>query len=278
MTPNYKPPARPYWSGFLKLSLVTTGVRLYTATTSSDKISFNMLHRETHERVRQQLHVPGTGLVDRSDIVKGYEYAKDQYVVVDDEELKNLKLSSTTVLDITETVDRASIPLQWYDTPYYLLPDGPGSVQGYRVIAEALARQDQVAIGQVVVSTHERVVAIYADSDGHLLAHTLRYPDELRQSENFYAGLPTGPADADEVAMMCQLASRKHTLFDPGKYVSHYAAAVKELVESKLSGVPMTPQAVATPPRVVNLMAAMKASLAEEGVTPPPKKTTKKRK
>ena len=268
-------PPRPYWTGFLKLSLVTSGVRLYTATTEAEKVKFNMIHQPSGQRVRQQLHVPEVGPVERTEIVKGYEYEKDRYVTVDDSDLKRLRLESTDVIDVSEIVSEADIDPTYYDQPYYLLPEGGASEQSYRVIYEALRKTGMVAIGQVVISMHERVLAIRATPTG-LVAHTLRYPEELRATEAYYGTVPESKADPEEVALMATLIERKHVTFDASRYVDHYQSAVRELIDQKLAG--KLPDVV-TPverPVGVNLMAALKASLAAEAPKELPKAKAKK--
>src|SRR3981189_581223 len=141
--------ARPYWTGFLKLSLVTISVRLYTATTERERIRFHMIHEPTGERVRQQLFARGTGPVERDEVVKGYEYEKGRYVTVDPDDLKRLRLETTDTIDITEFVDNVD-PI-YFDSPYYLVPDGSVAEEGYRVIREALRKTGKIAIRQAVL-------------------------------------------------------------------------------------------------------------------------------
>src|SRR5438045_2226380 len=149
--------ARPYWTGFLKLSLVTIAVRLYTAATERERIRFHMIHEPTGERVRQQLVVPGTGPVERDEVVKGYEYEKGHYVTDEPDDLKRLRLETTDTIDISEFVDDVD-PI-YYDAPYYLVPDGSVAEEGYRLIREALRKTGKLAIGQVVVGGQERIGA-----------------------------------------------------------------------------------------------------------------------
>src|SRR5712671_5981948 len=158
--------ARPYWTGFLKLSLVTIGVRLYTAATEKERVHFHQIHEPSGERVRQQLVVPGLGPVERDDIVKGYEYEKGHYVTVDPEDLKKLRLETTDTIDIVEFVDDVD-PL-FFAAPYYLVPDGSVAEEGYRVIRESLRQTGKTAIGKVVVNQQERVIAIRPLGEGLL--------------------------------------------------------------------------------------------------------------
>src|SRR5689334_15658033 len=139
--------ARPYWTGFLKLSLVTIAVRLYTATTEKERIRFHMIHEPSGERVRTQTVVPGIGPVDRDEIVKGYEYEKNRYVTVDPKDLEKLRLETTDTIDISEFVEDGGVDPIFLDSPYYLVPDGSVAEAGYRVLREALRRTGKVALG-----------------------------------------------------------------------------------------------------------------------------------
>ena len=253
--------ARPYWTGFLKLSLVTISVRLYTATTVKERIRFHMIHEPTGERVRQQLIVPGVGPVERDEVVKGYEYEKGHYVTVEPDDLKRLRLETTDTIDITEFVD--DIDPIYFDMPYYLVPDGSVAEQGYRVIREALRDSGKVAIGQVVVGGQERIVAIRPLDTG-LLANSLRYEDEIRKPEDFFNTIAADAVDEDELAMMEQIIKRKTRKFEPGKFVDHYQAAVRELIDKKLEGKLPDKAPERKPAQVINLMDALKRSLAAE--------------
>jgi len=186
--------ARPYWTGFLKLSLVTIAVRLYTAATERERIRFHQIHEPSGERVRQQLIVPGIGPVERDEIVKGFEYQKGHYVTVDPDDLKRLRLETTDTIDITEFVDNVD-PI-YFDSPYYLVPDGSVAEEGYRVIGEALRKTGKIAIGQVVIGGQERIVAMQPCDKG-LLANSLRYEDEIRKPDEFFSTIAAGAVDED---------------------------------------------------------------------------------
>jgi DNA end-binding protein Ku len=254
-------PARPYWTGHLKLSLVTIAVRLYTATSERDRVRFHQIHEPSGERVRQQLVVPSIGPVERDDIVKGFEYKKGHYVTIDPEDLKRLRLETTDTIDIVEFVD--SVDPIYFDAPYYLVPDGSVAEQGYRVIREALRQSGKIAVGQVVINGQERIIAIRPLGAG-LLGNELRYEDEIRKPEDFFGAIAADGVDEDELAMMDQIIARKTRPFDPGKFTDHYQTALRELIDEKLAGkVPVTaPER--RPAQVINLMDALKRSLAEE--------------
>ena len=255
-------PARPYWTGYLKLSLVTIGVRLYTATSERDRIRFNQIHGPSGERVRQQLVVPGLGPVERDDIVKGYEYEKGRYVTVDPEDLKRMRLETTDTIDIVEFVDAVE-PI-YFDSPYYLVPDGKVAEEGYRVIREALAQSGKIAVGQVVINGQERIIAIRPLGMG-LLGNALRYEDEIRKPEDFFGAIAGDGADEDQLAIMEQIIARKTRKFDAGKFVDHYQTALRELIDEKLKGKVPAETPERRPAQVINLMDALKRSLAEEG-------------
>ena len=261
-------PARPYWTGFLKLSLVTISVRLYSATSERERIRFHQIHEPSGERVRQQLVVPGIGPVERSDIVKGYEYEKGRYVTVDPEDLKRLRLETTGTIDIVEFVEEID-PI-YFDSPYYLVPDGSVAEEGYRVIREALRESGKLAVGQVVIGGHERVIAIRPLGNG-LLGNALRYADEIRKPEDFFHSIAADAVDEDQLAIMQQIIARKTRPFDSGRFVDHYEAAVRELIDEKLEGRVPPKEPERRPAQVINLMEALKRSLAEEEKPAPAK-------
>src|SRR5205823_3843550 len=257
--------ARPYWTGFLKLSLVTIGVRLYTAATEKERVHFHQIHEPSGERVRQQLIVPGIGPVERTDIVKGYEYEKGHYVTVDPDDLKRLRLETTDTIDITEFVE--DIDPIYFDSPYYLVPDGSVAEEGYRVIREALRETGKIAVGQVVINGQERIIAIRPLGTG-LLGNALRYQDEIRKPDDFFGTIAEDSVDEDQLAIMDQIIKRKTRPFEPDKFIDHYQAAVRELINEKLEGKLPEKTPERKPAQVINLMDALKRSLVEEEKAP----------
>jgi DNA end-binding protein Ku len=253
--------ARPYWTGYLKLSLVTIAVRLYTATSERERIRFHQIHEPSGERVRQQLIVPGVGPVEREDIVKGFEYEKGRYVTVDPDDLKRLRLETTDTIDIVEFVEAVD-PI-YFDAPYYLVPDGSVAEEGYRVIREALRESGKIAVGQVVINGQERIIALRPLGNG-LLGNSLRYPDEIRDPADFFGSIKEDDVDEDQLAIMEQIIARKTKPFDAGNFVDHYQTAVRELIAQKLKGKMPVKAAEHKPAQVIDLMEALKRSLAEE--------------
>jgi DNA end-binding protein Ku len=256
--------ARPYWTGFLKLSLVTIAVRLYSAITEKERIHFHRVHEPSGERVRYQNVVPGVGPVDSSEIVKGYEYQKGRYVTIEPDDLHKLRLETTDTIDIAEFVDADAVDPIYVDSPYYLVPDGSLAEDGYCVIRDALRDTGKAAIGQVVINTRERMVAIRPYDKG-LLVNALRFPEEVRAADGFFAAIPDEPAAEDELAIMEQIITKRTRKFEPGKFVDHYQAALKELIDEKLAGQLPEHPPERKPAQVINLMDALKRSLAEEG-------------
>ena len=254
-------PARPYWTGFLKLSLVTIGVRLYTAASERERVRFHQIHEPSGERVRQQLVVPGIGPVEREDIVKGYEYEKGRYVTVDPDDVKRLRLETTDTIDISEFVE--DIDPIYFDAPYYLVPDGSIAEEGYRVIREALRESGKIAVGQVVINGQERIIAIRPLGNG-LLGNALRYQDEIRKPEDYFGSIAADAVEDDQLAIMEQIIQRKSREFAPEKFVDHYQAALRELIAEKLKGKLPPKEPERRPAQVINLMEALKRSLAEE--------------
>jgi DNA end-binding protein Ku len=264
--------ARPYWTGFLKLSLVTIGVRLYTATTEKERVHFHRIHEPSGERVRYQNVVPEIGPVDSSEIVKGYEYEKGRYITIEPSDLEKLRLETTDTIEVSEFVDADGLDPVYVADPYHLLPDGTLAEEGYRVIHDALSDTGKVAIGQVVINTRERIVAIRPYGRG-LLVNALRFPEEVRAADEFFAAISDEPAAEDELAIMRQIIARRAREFEPGKFVDHYQAALKELINEKLAGqLPERPPE-RKPAQVINLMDALKRSLAEGGTGEKPAKT-----
>lgn len=271
---------RPYWTGFLKLSLVTIAVRLYTATEGRDRVQFHMIHEPSGERVKQQLTVPGIGPVDREDIVKGYEYEKGRYVTIDPDDIKRLRLETTDTIDISEFVE--DIDPIYFDSPYYLVPDGSVAEEGYRVIREALRQSGKVAVGRVVINGQERIISLRPLGNG-LLGNSLRYPDEIRKPEEFFESIAADPVDDDQLAIMQQIITRKTRDFDPSQFVDRYQAALRELIAEKLEGRLPVKEPERRPAQVINLMDALKRSLAQEqdearpSGKPPPRRPASRR-
>ncbi|WP_270933451.1 non-homologous end joining protein Ku [Falsiroseomonas oryzae] len=254
--------ARPTWEGHLRLSLVTCPVRLFKAVGEGDQVHFNLLHRETLNRVRQAWKDPDDGLVERKDLVRGYQVERDRYVVVEDEELKKLKLESTKVIDIERFVDGREIDRLYWDEPYYLVPDGKPAQDAYAVIREAMRGEHQVALGRLVMSSRERIVAVEARGKGMLLS-TLHSHDEVRSEDDAFETIAEVKIDKRMVEIAQQIIAQAKGPFDPAEFHDRYKEAVRELVESKAEGERVVHRPTQEPAEsnVIDLMEALRRSL-----------------
>jgi DNA end-binding protein Ku len=260
---------RATWKGYLKLSLVSCPVKLFPATSSTaGKISFNLLHKDTLNRVQQKYHDPELGEIDRADLVKGYQFEKDKYVVVTAEELDEIEIESSKTVDIDGFCDVADIDPIYFDSTYYLAPDGPIAEETFAVILEAMRRAGKVAIARIVLSGRERLVAVQPIEDGFRMT-TLRSAKEVREASGALEKLNAKIAD-DMLAMAGQIIASKHAPFAPHTFEDRYEEALLALVKSKIAG--GQPVITKAPERgnVVNLMDALKRSIEEERRPPAP--------
>jgi DNA end-binding protein Ku len=258
---------RASWNGFLRLSLVTCPVALVPATTEAKRIRLNQLNAATGNRVAQQLVDSKTGeSLDRDQIVKGYEYERGRYVTLSDDELKDIQIESSKIIDLDQFVDRDKVDPLYIDTPYYVYPDGELAAETFQVIGEAMARTNKVGLGRVTISSRERLVLV-EPRDAGLVMSTLRAGDEVRPAE--FSGKVKAVADPDMVAIAETIIERRAGAFEPANFRDRYQDALRELVEAKTKGLAAAPRAVEEPPKVINLMDALKRSLAQEAGSRP---------
>ncbi|MGZ3298285.1 MAG: non-homologous end joining protein Ku [Asticcacaulis sp.] len=252
---------RPYWSGTLRLSLVSLNVAMYSALDASRKIAFHEIYRETGERVRHQL-MAGDAPVERSDIVKGYEVAKGEYVTFEPDEIKDLKIPSSKMLDIARFVPADSIDAIYFDTPYYLAPESKRDQDTFAVMRDALRESKVVGLGQIVIAGRERLCAIKPCGPGMML-ETLHYADEIRRSAPYFDDIREVDAHEDEIDLARELIRRKTGKFEPEQFRDHYADALQELVDARVEHrAPHPAETERAAPRVVNLMDALRKSLS----------------
>ena len=253
--------ARPSWEGHLRLSLVTCPVALWPATSEAETIRFNMINPKTNNRIRMQTVDAGTGeQVSRSELVKGFQVAKGEYVLFDKEELDAVKLESTRIIDIEKFVPRASIDRLYWETPYHLVPASKTGIEAYAVIRAAMARQNMVAIGRLVMSTRERICAIEIE-EGGLVLTTLRTAEEVRALDE--VALPDLPKPDPKMLQIAEkIVEQQSGDFDPSEFRDRYEDALRALIEEKRKGKPVKPAKPANDDtKVVDLMAALKKSL-----------------
>src|SRR5712672_2530008 len=256
---------RPSWEGHLRLSLVTCPVALWPATTEAETVRFNLINPKTNNRIRMQTLDAGTGEeVARSDLVKGFQIAKGEYVLFDKDELDAVKLESTRIIDIEKFVPRTSIDRLYWDTPYHLLPSGKTGIEAYAVIRAAMAKQSMVAIGRLVMSTRERICAIEIE-EGGLVLTTLRTAEEVRSLDE--VGSPDLPKPDPKMLQIAEkIVEQQSGDFDPSEFRDRYEDALRALIEDKRKGKPVRPTKAANDDtKVVDLMAALRKSLESGG-------------
>lgn len=253
--------ARPTWQGHLKLSLVTCPVALYTATSTASHISFHLINPETNNRIRMIPTDPETGPVERSDLVKGYEVSKDEYVLFDDEDFDKVKLESTRTIDIGEFVDEHEIDRLYWDSPFYVVPEKGVGTEAFAVIRDAMKAAGKIAIGCLVLRGRERQIALEVRGKG-LVAYSLRPHEEVRDTADYFDDIPEVKADKDMVEIATRIIAQKESDFDPSQFKDRYDDALREMIKNKQKGgkgLVEAPEPDDT--NVVDLMAALRASL-----------------
>ena len=259
---------RPTWSGSLQISLVSIAVKIFPATNPARQVEFHQIDRKTHQRIHHQ-NVDEGGEVAQSDIVKGYEYAKNRYIEIDPDELKALRIPTATAMQIKQFVKADELSAELFDRPYFVVPKDDVQAKALGIMRKALAQTDTFGIGEIAFSGREHLVAIGAPSDPKqkgLTLYALRYENELRDSKSALAGVKETSVDASasELSLAKQLIDRSTSKFNLGDYKDDYEAAVKKLVQANRKGRPLAKEERAVPrPNVVNIMDALRNSLAE---------------
>lgn len=261
---------RASWKGYIKLSLVSCPVRLYPAVSANEKIRFNQLHKDTHNRINMKPVDPELGLVERSDLVRGYEYEDKQYIIIDDEDLDAVRIESNHTLNIEAFVDESEVDVIYQDSPYYLAPDGAMAEETFAVLRDAMRAAGKLAIARLVMSSRERIVTIGARDKG-MFVTTLRDPREVRSTSAYFDEIPDIKTDPEMLQLAEKLIEQKVTHFDPKAYEDRYETALMAMIKEKLKG--HKPIIAAAPERgnVINLMDALKASLGQAKPAAPSK-------
>ena len=264
---------RPTWQGYLRLSLVSCPVALYTATVRTSDVSFNMLHKETMNRIKMIPTDPETGPVDRSDIVKGYEIEKGHYVVVTDEEIKNVRLETTRTLDIERFVDATDIDRLYWNDPYFLTPDGDMAVEAFSVIRLAMEKAGKIALGRLVMHQRERLMALEPREKG-ILAYSLRSNREVKDAHEVFSHIHTAKPPAEMVEIAAKIIDQQSGPFDPSKFNDRYEDALRKLIKDKEKGHGVKKVEEPKEAEVIDLMEALKRSLGGERRKAPARKAT----
>ena len=266
--------ARPYWTGRIQVSLVSFGVQLFVATESKNQISFHQISRSTGERVRHQKVLQSAvdsdsetagPAVGKDEIVKGYEYRKGEYIIIEPIELDNLKVPSKHTIEISQFVEIDELLPEYIEKPYFVVPENDSQTEAFAVIRKALQKSGKVAIGKVSFAGRENIVAIRAAGDeahGGMMAYTLRYSNELRNQREYFRDLQSVELNEESLELAETLIAKKSTKLDLSKFEDGYEVAVKELIEAKINKQPVLKDEVAQPRgNVVNLMDALRKSL-----------------
>ena len=268
---------RSTWKGHLRLSLVSCPIRLYNATSRSEKVAFNLLHKDTHNRIQMKPHDPELGAVERDDLVKGYQYEKDQYVVFTDEDFDKVQIDSSKAIVIEKFVDAKDVDPMYFESPYYVAPDGAVAEETFRVIQSAMREKQKVALSRVVLSNRERLIALMCRDKG-LLMMTLRTADEVRDAKDYFTDIEEEEPDKEMLELGERLIEQKSGKFDPNEFRDRYQDALLEMVKAKAKG--QEPVIAQAPERgkVINLMDALKRSLedAKPAAESKPRKTAAK--
>jgi DNA end-binding protein Ku len=262
----------------LKLSLVSCPIGLYPGTSSTEWVSFRQINRKTGNRLRQQLVDEVTReVVEGDNKGRGYEYAKNAYIPVDDDELDAIVVDSTHTIDIDSFVPRQQIDERYLDTCYYITPDSEVGQEAFAVIREAMSGKDMVALGRVVLSKRERVIMLEAWDKG-LIGTTLRYPNEVREAKEYFDDIPDVKVAPDMLKLADHILRSKATDFDPSQFVDHYEHGLLQMLKKKQAGIPFSRSKAAAPQQnVVNLMDTLRRSLAQEKAASAPRKKARKR-
>jgi DNA end-binding protein Ku len=259
-------PARPTWSGSIQISLVSIAVRIFPASNPARSVEFHQIDRRTHQRVHHR-NVDESGEVEKGDIVKGYEYARNKYIEIDPDELKALRLPTATTMQIQQFVKTEELPEALFDRPYFVAPKDAAQAKALAIMRKALDETDTCGIGEVAFSGREHLVALAAPPDPKqkgLMLYLLRYEEELREAKSVLGDIKEPTATSQEVSLAKQLIEGSTSKFDLAAYKDDYEAAVVKMVNAKRKGKPLPePEPAAPKGKVVNIMDALRKSLAE---------------
>ena len=265
---------RAYWTGNVQISLVSFGVNLFVATESKSGISFHQISRRTGERIRHQKVLESaaesreaTTAVEADEIVKGYEYSKGRYVIIEPSELENLRVPTKHVIAVSQFVEMKELRPEYIEKPYYVVPENDLQVEAFAVVRKALIDTGKVAIGKIAFSGREHIIALSpAPEGGGIMAYTLRYPNELRNQAEYFRDIKQADIQPDSLQLAETLIERMTQKLDMSKFEDGYEVAVKELVQAKINNqpIPIDEAPKQKPSNVVNLMDALRKSIGPD--------------
>ncbi len=261
--------ARPYWSGNLQISLVSFAIKLFPATDAKSEIHFHQLSRKTGERVKHQKVSGDEGPVETSDIVKGFEYRKGEYITIEPHDIENLRIPSRHSLEVAQFVDEDEISPAYFEKPYFVIPGDGSAAEAFAVVRRALQEAKKVALGKIAFGGREHLVAIAAPPEGEeklpgMMAYTMRYAEELRNPADYFSDIKKVSIDDDQLSLAKELIKRKTAKFAPEKFNDEYEAALREMVEARINNKPIPHDEPAKKSgKVVSLMDALRKSVQE---------------
>ena len=263
---------RAFWTGNLRLSLVTIPVRLYPATSTERRIELHQIHEPSGKRIRYQKVAPGVGPVENEEITKGFEYEKGKYLLLDQKEIDELKLESKQTIELVRFVDASAIDARYFEKPYYLLPDGDVAEEGYVIMQKALSQSNKIGVGQLILRGQGNIVALKPCGRG-LMLEILRHANEVKSADKFFEDVPEMKVDKEALELAIELIERKSGAFEPEQFKDEYNDAVWELINAKLEH--RAPAIVTGDPgtaKIINIMDALKKSVKQQGKAAPPSK------
>lgn len=259
--------ARPYWSGQVQVSLVSFPVSFFAATEAKSEIHFHQIHRGSGERVRhQKVSANDDEPIEKSDIVKGYEYRKGEYIQIEPSEIEQLRIESKHTIDVQQFVSLDEIDPEYFEKPYFVTPQGDKQIEAYTVIRQALKQANKAALGKIAFGGREHILALVAAGDDKhpgMMAYTMRYSEELRDPAMYFSKIKPVKVEKDQLELAQELIKRKTAKFNPEKYKDEYEAALRELVKAKIGNrpIPKDEGARKSSGKVINLMDALRSSL-----------------
>ncbi len=266
---------RPYWSGHIQISLVSFGVNFFTATNAASQVTLHQIDRRSGERIHhRKVTDDDSEGVDASNIVKGYEYRKGEYVTIEPGDLEKLRMPSKKTMAVTQFVNTSELPPAFFEKPYFVVPQDESQTSAFTVIREALAQSKKVALGEIAFAGREHLVALLPAPDKNsrgMMAYLLRYQDELRDASEYFANIKNIAVEKSQLELAKELIERNSSKFDPSKFTDDYEAALRAWVDAKVNEQPL-PEEEEQPKqgKVINLMDALRKSLAKNGTDEKP--------
>jgi len=273
--------ARPYWSGQIRLALVSIPVEIFAATKPGAQLKFNQIHKPSGKRIAYEKVVPGVGPVNRDDIIKGYQIAKGEYVLLEEREIEAVKLESKRTLELVQFVDADEIDPLYFEKPYYVAPKDQLAEEAFVVLREALRKAKKIALGQLSVRGSEKLVAIKPCGKG-LLMETLRYADEVRAGRAFFSEIDDMTPDDELLDLATTLIDKRTAPFDASEFENRYVDALRALIDRKAKSktgkaiIDDTDEPSGRGSNVIDLMAALKKSVGTTATGPAKKPASKK--